>query len=110
ADISGLVEHPANAAVFAERAAGAGEHGTDLADGPVAIVGHRLDYHRDPAGPVSLVGNLVVVRAAFAAAGPGDRPVDIVLRHVFVTCLLDGEPQPRVRLRVRHAGPGGDGD
>ena len=60
---------------------GAGEHVTDLGRRTVAIVGKTLDQDRDAAGPVALVGDLLVRHPFELARGPLDGAVDRVERH-----------------------------
>ena len=74
----------------------AGAHG---ARGAVAVVGQRLDDHRDAAGAVALVADLVVVLGVAALAAL-DRPLDVVLGHVGGLGRLDRGAQARVERRV----------
>ena len=60
ADLADAVELEADAAGLAERAAELGERGAHLGRGAVAVVGQRLDDHRDAARAVALVAHLLV--------------------------------------------------
>src|ERR1700730_10300326 len=59
-----------------------GEVGAHLGGGAVAVVGERLDDHRDAARRVALVADHLVI-LALAALRFFDRALDIVLLHVF---------------------------
>src|SRR5690606_1389713 len=73
-----LLEQVRDAAALPEVAAVLREGMADLADGAVAVVGERLHQHRDAAGPVALVDDLVVALALAAAPQPrgGHQPAD----------------------------------
>src|SRR5690606_11316394 len=58
------------------------EHVPDLADGAVAVVGEGLDQHRDAAGAVALVEDLLEVAAFAAAERPLDGALDVVQGYV----------------------------
>ena len=68
ADLADAVELEADAAGLAERAAELGERGADVGRGAVAVVGQGLDDHRDAAGAVALVADLLVGLALAAGA------------------------------------------
>ena len=66
----------------------------DLGAGAVAVVGQRLDEHRDAAGAVALVDDgLERVGVGALAGALGDRALDVVLGHRGVLGLLDGQPE-----------------
>src|SRR6185312_5743022 len=77
----------------------------------VAVVGEGLDDDRDALRPVALVGDgLVGVGALAAARRPGDRALDVVLRHGVRPRLRDRRRQGGVRLGIRPALLGRDDD
>ena len=91
-----LVEEVGDRAGLAEVAAVLGEQVADLRPGAVAVVGHRLDEHRDAARAVALVDDGLPVLGVRAGAGAlGDRPLDVVLGHRGVLGLLHGERRAR---------------
>jgi hypothetical protein len=94
----------------AEGAAAARQHRPHLADGPVPVVGHRLDHQGGAARAVPLVPDLVVVVGAALAGRLGDGPLDVLLRHARRARPVDRQPQPEVVLGVGQAGAGSDGD
>src|SRR5581483_7548938 len=100
------VEQVAHRAGVGHRAAVAGERHPDVGCGPVAVVGQALHENRHPAGPVALVGDVLVLGAAgLLAAAPLDRPVDVVVRDRVLLRLLDRVVEGRVAGRVTTAGP-----
>ena len=59
-DHADMIEHERHRAGVGEVAAVLGEDRAHFAGGAVAVVGQRLDDHRDAARPVALVADLVV--------------------------------------------------
>src|SRR6202008_2466894 len=67
--------------------------------------------HRDTAGGVALVGDVLVLGApGLGAAAAADSPVDVVVRYRTLLGLLDRVVQRRVARRVSAAGTRGDLD
>ena len=102
-DQAARLELPGDRAAARELAAGLGEDRADLGRGPVAVVGLRLDEDRDAARAVALVDDLLELLGLAAAGRLVDRPLDVVGRHVDRARLLDGEPEPVVRVGVAAA-------
>src|SRR5215218_1716005 len=106
-----FLEDPGDGARLSEAAAVLGEGVANLGAGAVAIVGQRLDQHRDPGGPVALVDDPFDRRPVRPGTGADvDRFLDLVLRHRGVFRLLDGRRQSRVAGDVTAAIARGDGD
>jgi hypothetical protein len=96
---------------LAEVAAMLGEGVAHLGAGAVAVVGRRLDQHRNSSRPVAFVHHGLERSRVAALAGPlRDRALDVVLRHRRVLGLLHGERERRVALDVAAAVLRGDGD
>ena len=75
-----------------------------VAAGAVAVVGQRLDEHRDAAGAVALVEDGLVALGVGALAGAAlDRALDVVLGHRGVLGLLHGQRERRVAVDVAAA-------
>ena len=70
----------------------------------------RIDDDGRAADAVAFVADFLVVRAIDAARAALDRAVDVVLRHVGVVRLVDGEAQARIRVGVAAAHAGRDLD
>ena len=108
-DLALAVEHEADCAGLGQIAAVLGEDRADVGRRAVLVVGHRLDDHRDAAGAIALIADLVIVLGV-SAHGLLDGAFDHVLRHRLALRLLDREAQARVLLRVGVAHLRGDGD
>ena len=105
------VEHVGDRAGVRQRAAVAGHRRAHLHGGAVPVVGEALDQERHAVGPVALVHDRGVVRAAGLGAGPAlDGPVDVVVGDRGLLGLLDGVVERRVARDVTAAHPGGDLD
>ena len=109
-DQAARLELPGDRAGAGELAAGLREHRADLGGGPVAVVGRRLDEDRHAARAVALVDDLLELLGVAAAGRLVDRPLDVVGRHVDRAGLLDGQPEPVVRVRIAAALAGRDAD
>src|SRR5882724_3584198 len=82
----------------------------DLGHSAIAIVGHRLNQHRDAAWTIAFIRNLVVGHALFGAGAAADCPIDRIVGHVAGLSVEDGLAQPRVRVGIASAGAGGNGN
>src|SRR5215475_6894263 len=83
----------------------AGERGPHVGGGPVPVVGEALHQHRNAAGRIPLVGDVLVGGAARLQPGAAaDRPVDVVVRYRALLRLLDRVVQGGVAGRVGAAG------
>src|SRR5581483_2750346 len=82
---------------------------TNLADGPVAVIGTDVDEHGYPAGAVALERELFIVDARQLPGTTLDCALDVVGRHVL--CLGSGNrsAQPRIGIGIS-AVLGGNGD
>ena len=94
-----MVEHEGDGAGLGQVAAALGEGRAHFACGAVTIIGQDFDNHRDAAGSVPFVADLLVT-VAFAADGFLDRALDIVLGHVLGARRDDRRPQPRIHRRI----------
>ena len=72
----------------------------DFADGPVLVVGERFDHQRHAAGPVALVGDLLVRDAGLFAGSAANRAVDVLPRHVVRLRFSDNRAEARVGIRI----------
>ena len=82
----------------------------NLGHGAVGIIGRYFNEDGRTAGPVTLVGQLLI-DAAFKLAGALlDRSVDVVVRHVHRFGGIDGGAKARVAARVAAAALSGYGD
>jgi hypothetical protein len=59
---------------------------------------------------VALVADFLVAHSVHAPRAALDRALDVVLRHVVLERLVDGEPQARVHVRIAAAHARGNGD
>ena len=110
-DDSSPLEEPGHRPARTEVAVVLRERMPDLGARPVPIVRQRLNEHCDAIRAVALVDHLLVRLAVGLRPGaPGDRALDVVLRHGVVARLLDGRRERAVPLRVRSAVAGGDDD
>ena len=96
--------------VGAHVAAVLGERVAHLGHGARAVVGEQSTITAAPFEAVALVADLLVVHAVEAARAALDRALDVVLGHVVLVRLVDGEPQPRIHVRIAAAHARGDGD
>src|SRR5919201_2554315 len=99
-DLTLAGEHPAHAPGRPEISAGAGEQVANVAAGAVAVVRHGLDHDGDAVRAVSFEAKLLHLGAAEVARAALDRPLDVLLRHVDITGLLDRESQPVVTVWI----------
>src|SRR5918998_5611413 len=106
-----LLEVPGDRARLAKAPAAAREDVAHLGARAVAVVGERLHEHGDAAGCVALIHRgLPRRRVGVVARALGDRPLDVVLRHARVACLLDRGREGRVAGRIGPAVARGDLD
>ena len=100
-DQAAPLEQPGDRAGAAQVAVVLGEGGAHVRGGAVAVVGQRLDDHRDAVRAVALVDHLLeAVRVGVGARAARDRAVDVVLRHRVGARLLDRVGEREVRGRV----------
>ena len=78
---------------------------TNLGDGAVAIVGHRLNQQRDAAWTITFVSDLFVVDAFFFTSAATNGAVDRVVRHVAGFRVGNRFAQTRVRIGIAAACP-----
>src|SRR5581483_4436577 len=100
-DDAATLELPGDRPGRAEGAAVARERVPDLGGGAVAVVGERLDDHRDALRAVALVDHgRELGRVGPLACALGDRTLDVVLRHRVGARLLDRVLEREVAARV----------
>src|SRR5438552_3054312 len=109
-DLRLAVEHPRDRVGGAQVGAVPGEEVPDLGDGPVRVVGRRLDEDRRAARTVAFVGHVFVLHALQPARALLDGAIDVVPRHVLGLGRLDGGAETRIPGGVAAALPRGDGD
>src|SRR5579863_8570845 len=83
---------------------------TNFADGPVAIVCGCLHNDGNTARAVTLKRDLLVGRAFQFTRAALDRPLNVVLRHVFRLGSSNGATQARIAIWISTAGPGSHGN
>ena len=91
-DLADAGEHEGDRAGLAQVAAELGEQRAHVGGGAVAVVGQRLDDDGNAARAIALVADLVIA-LGIVAGGLLDGALDVVLRQVFGTGVLDGEAQ-----------------
>ncbi len=101
-DLADAREVERHRAWFAQAAAMLGEIGAHGARGAVAVVGQRLHDDGHAARAIALVAGRLV-GFGLAAFGLLDRPLDIVLGHVFGPGALDRQAQTCIHVGVRTA-------
>ena len=94
------IKHEAHRACFAKVAAMFGKKRAHIAGGAVAVVGHRLDNHRNTIGPIAFIADLFI-GLALATNSLLDCPFDIVLGHRLALGLFHRQTQAGVFLRIR---------
>ncbi|CAG9237355.1 hypothetical protein PSP6_740025 [Paraburkholderia tropica] len=97
-ELADVIEHERHRAVRAHVAAELRECVAHFRDRAGAVVGHGVDDDRRAADAVAFVADFFVVRAVDATHAALDRAVDVVLGHVRVIGLVDGQTQTRVRV------------
>src|SRR5882724_12960368 len=106
-----FVEHVGNAAAAGEVAMVAGKDAADFRRSAVLVVGRRFDDHRDTAGCVTFVDDLVEMLRFCSLTRPAlDGAIDVVVRHALGAGGKDGAAQARVPVRIPAAGLGSDGN
>src|ERR1039457_3314062 len=103
------LEHPGNAALFAEVAAILGKDVADFADGAIAVVGGDVDQDGGASGSVSFEHDLVDLAAFELTGATHDGLLDVVSEHAFALRRGDGGAQAGVAVGVA-AIAGGDGN
>ena len=82
----------------------------EIGHGTVLVVGEGLDVERHAAGPVPLVGDLLVVHALELARPLLDGPLDVLQGHRGRLGRVDGEAETGVEVGIPSTLPGGHGD
>src|SRR5690606_14583303 len=104
------VELPGDGAARAEGAAVLVHREAEIRDGPVRVVGQRLDIERSTAMAVPLVRDLLVLDALELARALLDGALDVLRGHVRGLRRVDGEAQPRIHPRIAATGTRRDRD
>src|SRR6202044_2441907 len=107
-DLAFAFEHPTHAADFAQVPAVLGEHMTDLADRPVAIVSGHVHQNRCAAGAVAFERDFVNLAAFQFASAAHDGALDIIGGDAGGLRIGDGFAKTRVHIGVAAAGTGSD--
>src|SRR5580704_8577760 len=81
-----------------------------FAHDPVPVGRNNLDQHTDATWSVSFKNSLFVLLAFELARTAQDRPLDILVRHVFVLRRKNGRSKPRIRIRIASANARSNGD
>ncbi|EAU67149.1 hypothetical protein STIAU_0530 [Stigmatella aurantiaca DW4/3-1] len=103
------LEEVGDAAGGSQVAAAVLEVHADVGHGAHDVVGRGLDEHRDAVGPIAFVeDDFVVLRVL--AAGTLDGGLDLVLRHVADTGVLQGAAEGGVVVRAGSSSLDGDDD
>ncbi len=103
------LEHPGDAALFAEVAAVLGKHVADLAHGAIAIVGGDHHQNRGAAGAVAFEHHLVDLAAFQFAGAAHDGLLDVVGRHAGSLGGRNRRAQAGIHIGIA-TGAGGDHD
>ncbi len=75
----------------------------DIAGRPIAVVCHRLNNHRHPGWSVPFIINLFQIGTVFTTGATLDGTLDIIIRHINTTCILNGKTQAEVAFRIAAA-------
>jgi hypothetical protein len=60
----------------------------------------RVDNHRNPAGAVTFVADLVKISVILAAGRAFEHAIDIILRHIGCPTRQYGRAQAWIRIRI----------
>jgi len=108
-DLAFALEHPGNAALFAEIPAVLAEHVADIADGSIAVIGGNHDQNGGATRAVSFKHHLVDLAAFELACAPHDGLLDVVGRHADSFGGGDRRPETGIHIGIA-TGAGGDHD
>ena len=105
-----VLEHERHRTLSSHIAAKLGERVAHFSDGADAVICHAVDNDRRAINAVTLVTDFFIVDAIQGARTALNRTGDIVLGHVGIGCLVDGQAQTRISVRFAATHPGCNGD
>src|SRR4051812_32540550 len=73
---------------------------SDLANGPILIVGSNIQHHRNTSGTVALVCDLFYYLCPQLARAPFDGFINSIIRHVLRLRVGDGLSQAGIAIHI----------